>query len=1073
MISTKDTINTEKDILKLMQQIYKSDKTPEILKMVANNSKNAEFEVSINRVQGITISQYMDAVKYIINKSNGDNSKLIIETTLDVVYRYETNNANVYRVTINGVDRINKLMSNLSLRKNHSIFSILVNNIINQTADENKNIFIIHKVKEYSNIIDINEHDIRFRLSQEDQVPVNKLNDLKVLSEQERNKISYRFKQRVSYIVEGNSEFNIRIDLTNVRQNMFINKLEDSPAIYELELEIVKKTQVQLSTSNIELAYNKLLLEIYRIHQLLQKSTKIITTSSKQEVLSKIKSLLFGKVDNNAKDLPAMQSQSLENQHVASDLTTQYSISDKADGERYFMLIMQKKIFLISNNLEVKEIDGSKYNLEKYDNTILDGEYVYISDTNKFIFLAFDCLMFNGTDLRDEVKLETRLDNLNNVLIGCFNVNTVNKKYSKQGDLTDMLKFYTEQIKSLFSEMNSKLKKDNNVVMGKLFFIPFGSYSAEIYAYSNMVWTLYTKDKSIGCPYILDGLIYTPLNQKYTRNLKEIKHQIYKWKPSNTNSVDFYVKFEKNPDTQQILNVYDNSNGKDLNESLEGRNFEKEGTTLENVSDYRVGDKIYRICNLYVGSTKTGIEQPVLFDKDNNLFLAYLYLQNGEVRDIEGNIIQDSTVVEFAYNNDPTLEHPYRWIPLRTRFDKTESVLKYQRKYGNNEFIANKVWRSIISPFELNDIKMLADIENHDSYMKNVIKARITKEDIVKERSENMYYQLITNLAQPMRNFHNFIKSNMIYTLCYPKMTMKESKNKLNVLEVGIGRGGDLMKFYHSGVGKLVGFDIDYDGIYSATDGVISRYQTMKRKMPNFPKSIFLIADAGTLLDLESQEKSLGTVSDINKQTLKQVFGISNSDTKHDKFDIFNCQFMLHYTFKNDSSWNNFCGNVNKYLNKDGYLLITTTDGKLLNDSFVDDKITHYYTDNGKKKKLFEYKKLYTDTDLKKTGLSIDFFNAMYMIENTYQPEYIIDPDFLINELESKCNMILLDTDSFGNQFNMYRYFFENIADYEANEKTNSYFMKIKEFYNFDNDVNKNSFELTKLNRYFIFQKIK
>ena len=95
------------------------------------------------------------------------------------------------------------------------------------------------------------------------------------------------------------------------------------------------------------------------------------------------------------------------------------------------------------------------------------------------------------------------------------------------------------------------------------------------------------------------------------------------------------------------------------------------------------------------------------------------------------------------------------------------------------------------------------------------------------------------------------------------------------------------------------------------------------------------------------------------------------------------------------------------------------------------------------------------------------------MIENTYQPEYIIDPDFLINELESKCNMILLDTDSFGNQFNMYRYFFENIADYEANEKTNSYFMKIKEFYNFDNDVNKNSFELTKLNRYFIFQKIK
>ena len=368
---------------------------------------------------------------------------------------------------------------------------------------------------------------------------------------------------------------------------------------------------------------------------------------------------------------------------------------------------------------------------------------------------------------------------------------------------------------------------------------------------------------------------------------------------------------------------------------------------------------------------------------------------------------------------------------------------------------------------------MLADEENHENYMKNVIKARITKEDIVKERSENMYYQLITNLAQPMRNFHNFIKSNLIYTYCGQKTLSNGQTRKLNVLDVGIGRGGDLMKYYHSRINKLVGFDIDYDGIYSATDGVISRFQTMKRKMPNFPKSIFLIADEGSLFDLDNQEKSLGTMSDINKQTLKQVFGTNENDKNYDTFDIFSCQFTLHYAFKNNNTWNNFCSNLNKYLNKDGYIIITTVDGKITNDAFVDDKITHFYTDSGKKKKLFEYKKLYTSNDTKQTGLAIDYYNATFMIEGTYQTEYIVDPEFLINELEAKCNMVLIDTDTFENQFNIYRYFFENVIEYEAEDKTKNFFKTIKEFYNFDDDVNKVSYEMTKLNRYFVFQKTK
>ena len=231
-------------------------------------------------------------------------------------------------------------------------------------------------------------------------------------------------------------------------------------------------------------------------------------------------------------------------------------------------------------------------------------------------------------------------------------------------------------------------------------------------------------------------------------------------------------------------------------------------------------------------------------------------------------------------------------------------------------------------PFTINDIKILADESKYNIYMNNTIKTRITKQDIVKERSSNVYYQIQSNLSAPMRNFHNFIKSNIIYIYC------SEKTHKLDHLEIGIGRGGELLKLYHAKVNSIVGLDVDYEGIYSATDGVISRYTTMKRKMPNFPKSTFLIADAGIKLNYNDQEKNMGSISDENKATIKKIFGTTETDTNFSTFDIFSCQFMLHYLFKTNEIWNNFCFNVNKYLKPNGYLLITTMDGNLLNNSF-------------------------------------------------------------------------------------------------------------------------------------------
>lgn len=1076
MDSNKDTLNNEKSILKKMQTIYATEHTKKILEMLKKVVDTYEFEVSINRLEGINMSQYIDIANYMNNRARDENNKsnLVIEETLDISYGYSSNSSNNYRITIVGEDKINRIMSDLKRRKNHTIFSILTNNIINQSSNEkekNRYIFIIHKIKNRENIIDLNEYDIRIRLSQETDINKQIINDLILLSETERNKIIFRFKERLSYTIPINNMYDIRIDLTNIRQNMVYLKLEETSPMYELELEIIKKGDLKVVDSDPEYIYGKLLYEIYRISQVLQKSTKIITTSLKNNVYNTMNQLLYNNAKYDAKDLPFMPTASLENQHVASDLTNNYCVTDKADGERYFMLISNGSMFLISNTLEVKEIDGSMYQKTKtYDNTILDGEYIFLKEQNKFLYLVFDILFYKGKDLRDEIKLENRLEKINDVMKELFNVKNVSCKYVDSSDYEKIMDHYKKQIVNTFDELSSKLKKQQFVVMSKTFFIPSGLYQSELYAFSDIVWTLYTMDKTINCPYTLDGLIYSPLNQKYTRSVRDIKYPTYKWKPASMNSIDFYVKFERDPETNQILNVYDNSS---TDMSLDEDKMEEPEDVLKDETRYKIKNQVYNICNLHVGSTKTGVEQPVLFDKENGLYLAYLYLQDGEPRDKEGNIIEDGTVVEFAYKNNPMNEHPYNWIPLRTRFDKTESVIKYQRKYGNNEYIAPKIWRSMLSPVELNDIKMLADEKTFDNYMKTVINPRVTKDIIMSERAEKKYYELDdSKLSKHMRTFHNFIKTNLISTFCSPKY-LNKSYGKLHVLDIGAGRGGDLMKYFHARVGKITCFDPDYENVFSTTNGLVSRLKTHQRKIQYFPETVPFIADGKGLFNLEDQLKVVPNMSDINKDTIRNIFGLDEKSSKFQTFEIISCQFMLHYLFETDLSLNNFVANVNKFLKKDGYLIITMVDGDILHKSFQNDKVTHYYVDGSNKKILFEYKKLYSEPEskLNKTGLSIDFYNASFMSEGTYITEYLVTPKFLIDTIEEKCNMTLLDTDTFENQFNIHKDFLEMGSNFEANLQTRDQFNKILQFYNMNLDDNEGSYELMKLNRYYVFQK--
>jgi len=73
-----------------------------------------------------------------------------------------------------------------------------------------------------------------------------------------------------------------------------------------------------------------------------------------------------------------------------------------------------------------------------------------------------------------------------------------------------------------------------------------------------------------------------------------------------------------------------------------------------------------------------------------------------------------------------------RWIPIRTRFDKTDVVNKFKINYGNNEITANRVFNSIIENVDYEDILKLSKYTN--------IEFNNIKNEIKIENKENIYY---------------------------------------------------------------------------------------------------------------------------------------------------------------------------------------------------------------------------------------------------------------------------------------------------------------------------------------------
>ena len=136
-----------------------------------------------------------------------------------------------------------------------------------------------------------------------------------------------------------------------------------------------------------------------------------------------------------------------------------------------------------------------------------------------------------------------------------------------------------------------------------------------------------------------------------------------------------------------------------------------------------------------------------------------------------------------------------------------------------------------------------------------------------------------------MRKFHNSIKKELYN---------KYANGISNLLEIAVGKGGDLSKWNSNNIKHIVGYDIDNDSITEA-----------KRRVNEYNRKKDMKIELYTL--------------DLSNNEIPEA---------KEKFDVVSAQFSFHYFFKTKETFETVMKSIDNNIRRGGYFIGTLFDGK-------------------------------------------------------------------------------------------------------------------------------------------------
>ena len=842
--------------------------------------------------------------------------------------------------------------------------------------------------------LDLSEYEMRIKTRRE--IPLKRDDPaVKQMIDGWRSKLkAFRLIKRWSF--EGHG---IRIDMSMVRsspkdsagnfkgQKNFIERnvnLFTQIPVYEVEVELIRDE----TTNTLDKAKSCFIRGIGEILRAIQKNTLLIRKTIRETVLADYYTLV------GSKKFVGVAPVTLEKDNFRSaavvgepNIRNNYNVTDKADGLRCMGFCDEKgELFMIDMGLNIYRTGQAS---PLCANSLVDGEWV-TADKDKVAInhlLLFD--IYRATGNQDVTKLpfaavgeevsETRWAKLT-----AWAEAWVSGKKDVARGITE-----TTRLQVARKEFSFARAEDPLSIFAACADVLRKAHSSVIYH--------------------TDGLILTPNDKPIPAGSTFFEQ--FKWKPAIDNSIDFLVKFEKDPERPLVDRIVQEIDP----DTRESRRYKVMRLYVGTEKNPALDDPRATILNklpLPDRHVKKGrVFQPTLFYPteypDSMANICHVPVEEspetGEdyaVTENAGEPIRQNSIVECRY--EPQKEAGWRWIPMRVRHDKTDRYAKGVATRNisrtlNAQKTADSVWNSIHDPITESMIMTGSDYPT-------------AEESALLQRDSSVYYKREASKSDLMvirglRDFHNhYVKELLLYK---PILRTADGGGGKKLLDLACGQGADLRMWIENKPAFVLGTDIAGEGIRDPENGAYSRllFQQMKLGKEAVPPILFVIANSSqSLIDGEA-----GATKD-EKNMLRSVFGKASVEgplpplvetelggMMRSGADAAVMMFALHYMCKDKETLDGFLKNLADCVRVGGYFAGCCTDGdqimKLLHDTRQGqtksgmDKETEIWSI----RKDYDVEELLADDSSLGQPIGVKFMS----LGSDYKTEYLVNFDYL------------------------------------------------------------------------------